>query len=74
MSAPNERLAHLFIVRFWLEPGLSGAGQWRGMVEQLPGGPCRYFASLVDLDDFLFLFLAGRSEGERLPGTLGNDA
>ncbi|MBN1992011.1 MAG: hypothetical protein JW953_04860 [Anaerolineae bacterium] len=54
MTAPNTRRPqHLFVVRMWLEPSHLADPSWRGLVEHVPSGQRLYFASLVDLNDFI---------------------
>jgi len=72
MSTPNERLSPLFIVRFWWETGRP-SGKWRGLVEQVPNGPRRYFDCFADLDDFIALRLDGSPETEPGAGLPNGD-
>ncbi len=53
----QARPNHLFVVRLWREPQADLPGPWRGSVEHIPTGQRLYFASLMDLADFIDLRL-----------------
>jgi len=46
---------HVFIVRIWREPReIAGAApEWRGSIEQVPGGERRYVKDLDDIVAFI---------------------
>lgn len=65
MSEASRRPQHVFIVRLWTEAVEPTTAQWRGSVEHVPSAQRLYFASLVDLTDFIVL----RTEWKREPAT-----
>jgi hemoglobin-like flavoprotein len=53
-SSIHARSDHLFILRTWYESdAVTGAGQWRGMIEHPDSGQRRYFAHLDAVETFV---------------------
>jgi hemoglobin-like flavoprotein len=53
-SSIHTRSDHLFILRTWYESdAVTGAGQWRGMIEHPDSGRRRYFAHLDAVETFV---------------------
>lgn len=53
--------SHVFIVRIWGEPReIAGAApEWRGVIEQIPGGERRYLKELDDIVAFIGSYVPG---------------
>jgi hypothetical protein len=53
MQEEEKTRAPSFVIRLWLEPGVGGAGEWRGHIREVHADDEAYFRDLSMMLEFI---------------------